>query len=70
MGSNPTGAFMQLVSYTGRPKPLFWVELQMATAVLSGRPITIVASCHEQAERTFEAAKSLVNGRDPKAQPG
>ena len=62
---------MQLVSYTGRPKPLFWVELQAATACLSGRPITFVASTHEQAKQTFEAAKSLViNGRDPKAQPG
>ena len=30
----------------------------------------IVASSREQAERTYLAAKSLVNGRDPKAQSG
>lgn len=61
---------MQLVSYTGRPKPLFWVESHLASAVLSGRPTTIVASCQEQAKRTYEAATSLVNGFDPKATSG
>ena len=61
---------MQIVSYTGRPKSLFWVELQTYSAALTGRPVAIVASCHEQAKRTFEAATSLLNGSDPKATPG
>lgn len=61
---------MRLVSYTGRPKPLFWVESQTLAAALTGKPITIVASCHEQAQRTYEAATSLFNGRDPKPTTG
>lgn len=62
---------MEMIVYTGRPRPLFWVELQTSSAALTGTPITFVASCHEQATRTYEAAKSFVtNGRDPEAQPG
>lgn len=56
--------------HTSRPKPLFWVECARAQAVLEGRPLTIVASSREQAERTYHAAKSLFNGRDPKAHSG
>ena len=58
---------MQIVMYTGRPKPLFWLESQRYQAVLSGRPFVIAASCHEQAQRTFESVTSMLNGRDPKA---
>jgi len=60
---------MEVLMYTGRPKPLFWVELAMARVALSGTPMHIVSCSREQAGRTFEAAKSLVN-RDPKADTG
>ena len=67
LGSNPSPAIaMQLVSYTGRPRPLFWVELQACRALIEGHKVAIVASSREQAERTFSAAKSLLNGSDPR----
>ena len=67
VGSNPARATeMEMVMYTaGRPRPLFWVELTTARAVLSGTPIHFVAGTREQAQRTYECAKSFVN-RDPK----
>ena len=65
-GSSPARATeMQIVMYTGRPKPLFWVEGLCASPVITGQPMHIVASTREQAERTFTAVKSLLNGRDP-----
>ena len=64
---------MQLVLSMSRPRPLFWVECLTAEAVLTGKPVTIVASSHERATRTYQAATSFVkglNGRDPKAPSG
>ena len=49
--------------YTGRPKPLFWVEGLRMRSLITGTPTHIVASSREQAE---SAVKSLLNGRDPK----
>lgn len=63
---------MELRLSISRPKPLFWVECLMAEAVLTGKPVTIVASSHEQATRAYQAATSFVKGlnRDPKVPSG
>lgn len=61
---------MQIVMYTGRPRPLFWAELVSMRSVIAGVPMHIVSGTCEQAERTFASTKALLNGRDPKATPG
>lgn len=61
---------MQIVMYTGRPKPLFWAEDLCMRSLIAGVPMHIVASTRQQAERTFAGTKSLLNGRDPKLTPG
>lgn len=61
---------MELRLFISRPKPLFWVE---CIATETGKPVTIVASSHEQATRAYQVATSFVkglNGRDPKAHSG
>lgn len=47
-----------------------WETEMLRHALLAGGTTYFVASSRPQAEKTFEVASAILNGRDPKAQSG